>query len=143
MADNSLGSFDFVTLHNPGDRGAPPILPAMDGEIVQRVGVDGTSIQRIGRKGHPFPMRSGVDVQNFSKANTLLRDYLEAQNQQALPLVWGGVNYEAEFGVLYIPVRVEPIRIRRIIGAAGGLRNGDATAWLEALWTLVPIASSP
>jgi hypothetical protein len=136
---NSLGPFSFVTLHVPSDRGAPPIIPAMDAEIVQRAGVDGSAVQRLGVKAQPFQMRSGVDLLSFADANTQLALYMEYQNFEALGLIWGGVDYQSNFSTLYLPVRIEPIRIRKISGAVGGINGSAATAWLEALWTLLPI----
>lgn len=138
MAVNQLGEFTFVTLHNPQDRGAPPLLPAIESQVLQRPGVDGTLIQRTGKKAQPFDMRSGVDVQNFSVANDLLAEYLAIQNDDARVLIWGGVNYSLEYSVLYVVLRVVPIRIRRISAATGGL-TPYAEAWLEALWTLQPV----
>lgn len=132
---NSLGDFLFVSFHHPQDHGAPPLLPAQQGEIVQRPGADGTSVLRLGVKSEPFQMRSMVDVLSFYDANILMGLYMASQNTGAYRLIWGGVDYTFNFGALFIPLRVEPIRIRRVSAATGGLTLG-ATAIVEALWTL-------
>lgn len=139
MAVNSLGTFQFVTFHNPHDRGAPPLLPAQVGQPIQRPGVDGTTVLRLGYKAPPFQMRSGVDVATVTDACDLLAQYMASQNAAPLTVVWGGKDFETAYGVVYIPLVVEPLRIRRISAAAGGLTPG-AQAWLEALWTLQPVA---
>lgn len=138
MSTNSLGPFSFVTLHVPSDRGAPPDIVAMEGEISQRAGVDGSAVTRMGVKGNPFQMRSGVDVLTFAAANDLFAQYKDACNTELMTLIWGGVNYQA-YGMQYIPLRVEPIRIRKIGAAAGGLYGSTGTAWLEVLWSLLPM----
>lgn len=140
MSTNSLGPFSFVTLHVPHDRGGPPILPAMDGDLAQRAGVDGSSVQHLGMKGHPFQMRSGVDVVGFDVGNALMAEYRTYQNKEALTLIWGGIDYEATFSTVYLPLRVEPIRIRRIASPCGGLAGSSANTWVEAIWTLLPLA---
>lgn len=139
MSVNSLGNFRFVAFHNPGDPGAPPILPAQAGESIQRPGVDGTTILRLGVKAEPFQMRSGVDVPSVGDAASLLAQYIASQNVEPLSIVWGSIDYFVAFGALYVPLRVEPIRIRRISAPVGGLYGALGGAWLEALWTLQPI----
>lgn len=139
---NSLGEFTFDVFHHPQDRGAPPILPAQMGEVIQRAGVDGTAIMRLGIKAEPFQMRSGRTCTDFEQAADILRQYFAAQNDEPLELVWGGINYGTSFNALYVPLHVEPIRIRKITAAAGGL-VANAGAWLEAMWTLQPISKAP
>lgn len=139
MSTNSLGDFEFVTFHHPEDHGAPPLLPARMGQVIQRAGADGSTVLQLGRKGRPFPMRSGVDVATFAEANDLLRDYMDAANEKPLGLIWGGANFGTAYGVQYIPVDVQPIRIRRISGVVGGLSGQPNCFWLEALWTLLPV----
>lgn len=140
--NNSLGPFEFVAFHVPSDHGAPPDLLQVQGDLVQRAGVDGSSVMRLGRKGNPFQMRSGIDLLSLSDALVTLNAYKSYVNFEPLALVWGGIDFHASFGTDYLPIAVEPIRIRRISGGAGGQYGSTAAAWLEALWTLVPIAIS-
>lgn len=139
MSVNSLGEFAFVSFANPNDAGAPPLLVSMEGGLQQRPGVDGSSVMRLGVKGQPFPMKSCVDCLTFAGANDELSEYMAAVNDEPLLLIWGSVNYFTSYQTMYLPIRCEPIRIRRISGCAGGINGSTATAWLEALWTLLPL----
>lgn len=139
MAANQLGEFEFVAFHHPQDHGAPPLLALRQGELVQRAGVDGSYVQRLGVKGRPFQMRSGVDVLSLSAGTDLLRDYMESASSDPLDLIWASVDYFSRYRTRYIVLDVEPGRVRKVTGAAGGLLAGAGTAWVDALWTLVPI----
>lgn len=141
MALNSLGPFNFVSFHQPEDRGAPPPLPAQQLEPIQRPGVNGTGFILQGIKGEPFDMRSAVDMYTVAAAANLLYQYQSYVGTRQI-LVWAGVDFDAAYSCQYQIFRCRPGRIRRITGSTGGLNPG-AGAWLEAWWTLVPVFVSP
>lgn len=138
MSQNSLGPHVFVTFHNPQDRGGAPAFVQQQTEIVQRPGVEGTGIILHGRKGQPFQMRSGCDYATLGDALDAFLAYNDSVGTDPAQLVWGGTDYEMTFNVLYGILHVELIRARRISCGAGGTETTPG-AWLEALWTLVPI----
>lgn len=137
MADNSLGSFDFITLTSSAPDGAPLV---MQNEIatVQRPGVDGTAFIKTGLKGKPFQMRSFVDVDTFANAVTGANLYQSVARDEAYVLVWCGINYSTTFNTRYFVIDVSPPKVRRCNSAVGGLVS-NPQAVIEAIWTLVPV----
>lgn len=135
---NQLGNFYFVALHGPTDRGTPPTLLAEQVETHQRPGVDGTAIIKLGRKADAFQMRSVVDTPSFAAAVYLASQYMTYQGQGPYGLIWGSVNFLSEFNVLYVPIKIEITKVRRLSCAAGGLYP-PSLGLVEALWTLQPI----
>lgn len=138
MATSFIGSFEFVTLHHPQDRGAPPLLTAEQTDIIQRPGVDGTAIMLMGVKGESFQMRSFVNVPTFALANDLMALYRDLIGEAPQTVVWNGVDYEIAYQVKYAVLDVKPISLRAVSVVSGGLSGGTG-AVVDALWTLQPI----
>lgn len=136
---NQLGNFYFAALHGPGDRGTPPVLLAEQVETLQRPGVDGTAIIKLGQKADPFQLRSVVDTTTFEAAMYLAAEYMTYQGNGPYGLIWGNINFLAAFNVVYVPSKVEIVKVRRLSCAAGGL-SPPSLGLVEALWTLQPVA---
>ena len=137
---HQLGNFNFVVFHGPGDRGAPPALLAEGIETVQRPGVDGTVCIKLGRKQDPFQMRSVCDTDSFAQAQYLASQYMTYQGAGPYGIIWNSINYVAEFETVYVPIKVEIVKIRRLSRGIGGLST-YGYGLVEALWTLQPVAS--
>ena len=142
MATYSLDKYNFVTLHRPEDRSAPPLIVQQQGEVIERVGVDGAGFLRTGRRGKPFQMRSAVDYATRALADQAQDGYGGMVGQSRYTLVWAGVDYSAEHNCQYIVIDVDVFRVQYMPVAVGGLSGANAVYWLEALWTLLPVPSA-
>ena len=138
MSLNQFGNFRFVAFHRPEDRGAPPVLCTEETEIIQRPGIDGTGVIRLGRKGVAFQMRSVVDAPSFDGAVWLADQYRRSRGLGPYGIIWGGVNFAANYGTVYVPLDVQIIKCRRIGAAVGGL-FAPSLGLVEAVWTMIPI----
>lgn len=139
MSINQLGNFQFIAIHGPNDVGSPPANVATQVEVWQRPGFDGTAIIDLGKKGEPFQMRSVVDTQTPADALIMADLYRKSQGQGPFGLIWNSVNFMTEFDVVYVPIKVEVTKVRRLRTATGGLYP-PSLGLIECMWTLVPIA---
>jgi len=134
---NKIGNYSFVELGAVGgQRGGPPHLVQQITEIEERPGTDGISVLLTGRKGRPFQMRSGVDVDDLESAHIALRDYHDAPGQ-LVHVVWNDIHFTAVHSTQYAVLAVEGIEFRRLSAASGGISTSKQY-WVSAFWTLVP-----
>lgn len=131
---NAIGEFYFLRLEGV------PITLRREGVPVVRPGVDGVAFYRTGYRGRPFQLRSTVDVWNGADGALALANYQAAILSAPLPLVYGNQFFD-EFGCRYVVMDVEPVELREVLGAVGGL-NPPSTAIVSAVWTLFPVAFS-
>lgn len=142
MASNSIGEFPFVILTNPVGRNGAPLLTREENEIIQRPGVHGTGIRRLGVKGVTFQMISMRDSLSFLAAGQEYRSYtLLTGDDVAQSIIWKGVDYDG-FGVRYSVLDVSDPDITPIRNNVGGLLGSLATAKLTVTWTLQPVLIS-
>jgi len=139
MLVNRFGNAYFVSLHGVEDRGCPPDFLGEQVEVVQRPGYDGSAIIKLGTKGAPFQMRSFVDAVTPAAALLLGQLYKSMQGSGSYGLIWAGINFLSEFNLVYVPLEVKIIKVRRLSAAVGGLYP-PSTGCIEALWTLMPVA---
>lgn len=137
---SQLGIHVFFRLENLSSRDGTPGVVRQVNEILQRGGVDGTGIRRMGIKGDPFQMRSIVDVTNRAAALALKAQYTVLCEQGPLTLIHDGVNYDAgglRFGVLDVGDFSES---KFAVGTGGIFTTlGSSGIWLGATWTLIPL----
>lgn len=138
MARNQLGDFWFISLHS-GDAAGPPDLPGTQVEIIQRPGYPGSAVIDLADKGKPFQMRSFVDVPTMDHGILLAKNYKAYQGKGPYGMWWCGVNYLAEFSVVFVPLEVNVTRIKATRVAVGGLYP-PSLAVVECMWTLLPMA---
>ncbi len=140
MADNFLGEFPFVTFNNPNSRNGAPLLLHQENEIIQRPGVNGTGIRRLGVKGVTFQMISMRDNSSVALAAQEYNLYTNLTQEDAQPIRFKNLDYEA-FGVLYVVVDVSDPDITPLRNKVGGLLGPLASAAkLTVTWTLVPVS---
>ena len=111
------------------------MLPQPLTEVEHRPGVDGVSVFLIGKKGVPFQMISGVDVDDRAAAEAAIRDY-SAMPGTIVDLIWNGVNYTAEHNTKFTVLAVEGVLAVRVTAATGGVSTGKQF-WVSAIWSLI------
>jgi hypothetical protein len=133
-----LGTFTFVRLHVLGaDRGTIPAGEMQHAALIQRPGVAGSGVVQLAVKGEPFEAESFVDLTSKANAHALADQYRAIVNAAKLILIYDDVDYETDFGLNYIALRVTNIRVKRLAAAVGGLTGGQWGLW--ATWTLIPV----
>jgi hypothetical protein len=137
MALYSLGPFQFISLCRVEDPSAPPPIPQQQLELIQRRGVNGTGFAQTGVRANQFQMLSKVDAVDFPSAVNQAYQYQAAAGNQPLSIVWADQSFDA-FNVQYVVLMAEPRKVRQLATAVGGL-NPPSGAWLECLWTLIPV----
>lgn len=142
MASNSIGIFPFVTLTNSVGRNGAPLMTRQENEIIQRPGVHGTGIRRLGVKGVAFQMISTRDNVSVLDAGDEYDRYTLLTADVAQSIVFKGVNYDA-FGVRYSVLDVSDPDITPLRNKVGGLLGALASAAkLTVTWTLQPVLMS-
>ncbi len=142
MASNSLGTFPFVTFTNPASFNGAPLLTRMENEIIQRPGVHGTGIRRLGVKGMTFKMISTRDNATMADAIQEYNLYADLTNDDAQVIVFKGVNFD-NYGVRYVVLNVSDPDTMPLSNTAGGLLGPLASAVkLTVIWTLQPVTLS-
>lgn len=141
MAVSSLGEFDFITFNMVSGNHAPPLLPGMQVQPIQRGGVDDTTFVRLGTKGDPFQMISFRDEDDLQAALDLMKEYVDSKGTDPMTLIWAGIDFETDYETKYVVLDVVPLHIAAIRTASGGLSNLKG-AILYALWTLIPVEAA-
>lgn len=134
----SLGPFDFVSLSGLGDRSEPPPIPRKELIPIQRPGVDGTGFVEVGIHAGPTPLRSCVDLARPSDLTRLFLAYRTLITNGAQKIIWADIDYSDVYSTEFVVMDVQLIAARTLSAAAGGKNNG--TTWVEALWTVFPVA---
>lgn len=139
---HSLGPFPFISFTNAQSPLAPPETLREMNEVIQRNGVNGTGVRRIGYKSPPFQMISGVDAPSIAVANQLFVSYQVLTSEGPQTLIWNDADYtgiQTQYIVLDV-VCLELVPLRNLVGGfAGQVETG---AYLRALWTLQPVHMS-
>jgi len=139
MAANSLGEFPFVTFTNPVGRNGAPLLTRAMNETIQRPGVHGTGIRRLGVKGATFQMVSTRDNSSVALAAQEYNLYTVLTTEDAQSIRFKGLDYDA-FGVRYVVLNVSDPDIMPLRNKVGGLLGAQASAVkLTVIWTLQPV----
>ena len=142
MAANSIGSFPFVTLTNPIGQNGAPLLVRAENETIQRPGVHGTGVRRLGVKGETFQMISTRDNSSVGFAAQEYNLYTELTKSGAQNIRFKGLDYD-QFGVLYVVLNVSDPDITPLRNKVGGLLGALASAVkLTDTWTLQPVTLS-
>ena len=139
MASNSLGIFPFVTLANPIGRNGAPLLVRAENEAIQRPGIHGTGIRRLGVKGVTFQMISMRDNSTHAFAVEEYNQYRDLTADDAQRIVWRGVDFDG-YGTRYVVLDVSDPDITPLRNKVGGLLGTLASAVkLTVTWTLQPV----
>lgn len=135
---NSLGNFSFISFTNPRTPRGSPHHVVMDNQILQRDGVNGAAVRRMGVKGFEFEMVSGVDALDFGTAEDLFASYTLLTQAGLQNIIWRNIDFSFFYGTGFIVVSVTEPSVTPISVAVGGL-NSDPKAFLRARWTLLPV----
>lgn len=133
-AENSIGDYDFICLEDMPD------LIKHQLELITRSGVDGTGFWMTGVRGEEIEVTSKVDCTNLQGAIALLAEYQALIAEDPQTMVYGGVDLSTVAGVKFKVTNVRPVVLKAITAAVGLKINPPSGAWLEARWTLVPVA---
>jgi hypothetical protein len=138
MAIYQLGDYRFVTLHRVENPDAPPPIVQETTMPIERPGVDGSIVMRLGTRGSPFQMISGVDAENKSGADNAQDAYGRMVGFKRYDLIWANTNYTDAHQTKFIVLDVQVQRIKRLAIVVGGI-NAGGNFWVEVLWTLLPV----
>lgn len=142
MASNSIGIYPFVTLTNPIGLNGAPLLVRAENEVIQRPGVHGTGVRRLGVKGEKFQMISTRDNSTVATAAQEYNLYTALTQDGAQNIRFKGLDYDA-FGVLYVVLNVSDPDIMPLRNKVGGLLGTLASAVkLTVTWTLQPVTQA-
>lgn len=131
MSTYFIGPHQFVELIRM------PALPGQQVEVIQRPGVLGTALRRLGRRGEPFEVVSRVDTESIADGHTKFYEYSLLRGRSPVEVIWDDVHlltHDTLFGVLSVQI----LRLKAISTAVGGL-NSPSAAWLECLWSMVAV----
>ncbi len=117
-----------------------PIPPMQDRKIVQRAGVDGTGIWRMGSRGRKFTLRAGVDVPNMAAGRVAFAAATAFTNADPLVLIQENYDFDLEQDWKVSVLGVRQVDLRAILNAIGGLFP-PSLAWLEIDFELIAIAN--
>ena len=138
MASYQIGVHQFVSLYRLDDPAGPPLGPREQCLTINRPGVDGTAIMKIGRRCDPFPMRACVDCLTDALVPTAIRTYQTLIGESPQDILWRNIDYGAILQCKWVVLDVQLLSARKLAAKAGGLVSG-ATAWIETIWTLQPV----
>jgi hypothetical protein len=111
---NSIGDFSFLEM-----RGSP-FLRQQDLEIIERDGVNGSGVRRLGLRGKPFQLETTNYLHDFATALAAMDAYKEAVGDDPVPLIRHSEN-EGNFIVLGVAER----DCYAIFSAIGGIVSVD------------------
>jgi len=135
MSVNMIGRFRFVSLSRPPEFAQQEIVTRT------RAGVDGVTLQRVGKRAKPFQVTSYVDALSLNNALELYRQYTELVGEDAVQVYWANIPMGL-INLWFYVTRVEPVDIRYLLLGVGGL-NGLSYAKCECVWTLQPAIIEP
>lgn len=130
---NQLGDFTFITLVGN------PVALSEQLELIQRSGLDGTMLRKLGKRGTPFELVGQVDVADLAAGRELYRQYLALKGADPVPLTWHDCESTAEDGALVAVLDVQIRALHKIGPSAGGLTTNPG-AFLESGWSLIAVA---
>lgn len=138
IAQNSIGSFSFVRINQPGDPSAAPESLRREAVATRRFNVNGAGVISGGISSPEFQLESFVDADSINAAHDLAESYrtLIANGKQVL--IFQGRNWQTEEGTLFVVLGLSGVRVRRFEAAAGGLSTSRG-AGLWAVWSLQPV----
>ena len=139
MAANSIGVFQFDDLNNPFSRNGSPLLVRAENEIIQRPGVHGTGIRRLGVKGETFQMISVRYKASMLLAAELNKLYTDLTKSVAQNIRFQNLDFDS-IGMLYAVLNVsdaDMMPVRNLVGAIDGPLVSAIK--LTVTWTLQPV----
>ncbi len=126
---NQIGSFRFLRLE------CPPLAEGMDVERIERAGVDGIALLRLGVHDKPTRVRSTVDVATVAAGWQLYEQYKALQGADAVNLIWAGAP-----AVLVAIEKVTALACRPLQGSVGLQINPPSGGLLICEWILERIS---
>lgn len=130
---NSIGDHEFIALLG---QVVPPLEWPAEPRV--RLGVDGTTFMRIGRRGRQFTLKSQVDCEDLADGRLIYSNY--SQEILADPLVLVQDDYDFDFSEDFkiVVMAVRLVTLHKMIVASGGLAD-PSEAFLECEWDLVAV----
>lgn len=132
-----VGPYGFLSLHRVDDPRGGPLLPREQCETINRPGVDGTAVLKLGKRSEPFQMRGFVDVLNLSLVPVATQSYQNLIGT-VVNVIWQDTDFQAVYGVKFAVLDCVVTKSARVSVRAGGAVAGS-TAYVEVIWTLQPM----
>ena len=129
---NKIDNLDFITLEGA------IVPPYQRSELLQRPGLDGTQITRIGSKGEPFELISTVDAKTVAHASQLYDSYLAKVVNQLYDVEQHSVKTSTRMPAFKCAVlEVKELEKRAIETPVGNTFNPPSKALLVCRWVLI------
>jgi hypothetical protein len=109
---NSIGDFEFLQIE-----GAPHLRQEQL-EIIERAGVDGSGLRKLGRRGRPFELQTTNYEESFETAQSKMQEYKALVGDDPVDLVRMSLE-EGTFLVLEVRERA----LFAIFNAIGGIQD--------------------
>lgn len=122
---NSINGFLFLEMQGP------PYLRQQQLEIIERPGVDGSGVRRLGKRGKPFQLQTTNYLADFSEAHNAMLAYKDLVGDDPVSLTRRTVS-EGTFLVLEVVER----NCYAIFNSLGGFDGGEEVCH-EVIWTLL------
>lgn len=111
---NSIGDFQFLEIQGP------PYLRQEQVELIERDGVDGSGVRKLGKRGKPFQVTTINYVESYDVAKSKMAEYKDSVADDPVELIRQGTS-EGTFTVLGV---VERERYA-IFNALGGIQEDE------------------
>ncbi len=131
---NAIHNFTCIELNGN------PVPPMQRRKIVQRAGVDGTGIWRMGSRGDKFTLRAGVDVPNMAAGRLAFALATAFTNADPVILIQDGYDFNLNQSWKVSVLGVRQVALFAVLNATGGLFP-PSLAWLEIDFDLIAIAN--
>lgn len=119
----------FRTMVGPLD------VPQNDMQIIERPGLDGFDLRKLGDHKKPFQILASRDARDISEARAFLANYALLVGADPVAMIWANYNLSLE-GRKVAVLRVDQVELRAafpIVNAIGPLPG----YLLRTLWTLI------
>ena len=129
--EHRIDDLYFVWLHGSPEARKQQVY------VDARTGVEGCALWLKGVRPEKFTLRSGVDVESFTGAANLYKQYRELIGTDPVDLVWSGWDSAVD-GYRVCVLDVRRVDVSGLLASVGGI-NPPSAAWLECDWDLIAV----
>ena len=104
-----------------------------------RPGVDGHAFRKLGAKGRPFVLRSGVDAVSVFAAHVLIGEHQSLTDIGPVELYQHNTQLTGALRVKVLSVTATVVRNVGLIVGGVNVVTGNSGTWLEEQWTMITV----
>ena len=123
--ENSIDAKQFASLTGP------IFYQQQQVEVIERPGVTGSGLRRLGVRGKPFTLTSKTYCDDFADAADFVDEYNDLVGEDPVVLIRNGVGHGN-----YLVLEVQEVETIPVLNATGNVPVG-ATACLICSWKLL------